>query len=476
MTTGVLDKFLSLFTHTLVKIGKINISIISIVNLVFLIFIVFVFARFIKLIFKHFLLSKLGLDLGNREAISTFMAYLFGSIALIFALQTSGFDLSSLAVILGGLGIGIGFGLQNITRDLISGLIIIFNQRIRLNDFIEFGRRQEFPDLRGTVDEISLLSTIIMTNDGASLILPNSYLIDRPIINWGYKNQKNRIRIPIKVNKDSDLVLVTETVLNTAYRESYILQEPNPQLIFVNLSDDYWEFELQVWIESIKFDEPIRSALNYALEYQLRNQGVKLISPLNDWLLDPEKLTLLIQGKTPVADHLNNQNTSIKDFLKRIKYFKGFNELDILKVIQIGYLKSLQRDEILFNEGDPGDAFYIILSGAVEIFTPKIQKRLTILKAGEFLGELSLILGIPRTASVRAIETSILFAINNQGFKQLLSQKAELSEIIINELAKHQAELTERKRELRAMGLIDDREDDANLVVWLRKRLSRLFG
>ncbi|OZH53901.1 mechanosensitive ion channel protein MscS, partial [Hydrocoleum sp. CS-953] len=140
-----------------------------------------------------------------------------------------------------------------------------------------------------------------------------------------------------------------------------------------------------------------------------------------------------------------------------------------------GYRKRLKPLNFLFHEGDPGDTFYIILSGSVEVFVEKINKHLTTLKAGKFFGELALMLGIPRTASVRAIEDTILFAIHKKGFEKILHENPELAEVIVQELAKHQEELSERQNELRTLGLVDAEEDDKNPVVWVRNRLKNLF-
>jgi CRP-like cAMP-binding protein len=113
----------------------------------------------------------------------------------------------------------------------------------------------------------------------------------------------------------------------------------------------------------------------------------------------------------------------------------------------------------------------MILSGSVEVFVEAIDKHLNNLGSGEFFGELSLMLGIPRTASVRALEETILFAIN----KEILTEQQDLSEQIIQQIVKHKEELSERHQQLREMELLDAAEDDENPVEWVRKRLKNLF-
>ena len=130
---------------------------------------------------------------------------------------------------------------------------------------------------------------------------------------------------------------------------------------------------------------------------------------------------------------------------------------------------------MLFQENDNGDAFYIIISGKIEVFTKSLNKTLAILSTGEFLGELSLMLGTPRTASTRALEDTLLFVINHRNFEHLLQTNLLFRETLMNELARHQEELTQRKQELEARGLVTQEEEDTNVVLWMQKRLKRLF-
>ena len=161
--------------------------------------------------------------------------------------------------------------------------------------------------------------------------------------------------------------------------------------------------------------------------------------------------------------------------MRQVVYFQGFTDLELRDFIEIGYRKRLHTDDVLFEEGDPGDAFYIILSGSVDVYARKINKLLATLEPGKFFGELSLMLGIPRTAAVIAKEETILFAINNRGFKKLLRENAALTDIIVKELSKHQQELSERRKQLQEMGL-DEPDEDKNIVNWVRNRVKKLFG
>lgn len=116
-----------------------------------------------------------------------------------------------------------------------------------------------------------------------------------------------------------------------------------------------------------------------------------------------------------------------------------------------------------------------MLSGAVEVYAQKLDKHLATLVVGKFFGELSLMLGIPRTATVKAEQEATLFAINTQGFRRLLQEHPEFAEAIVQELSKHQQELNDRRRQLQDLGL-DDTGEEKNVVDWLRKRIKKLFA
>lgn len=470
-----------LFTANLFKIGNNSVSIGSLLEFIFSLFVAIFISNFISNLLKKRLLIKLGIDEGNREAIAVIVRYATAALGLIIVLQGIGFDLGSLAVVAGGLGVGIGFGVQDLTTNFVSGLTLLFDRPVKVGDYIEI------ESLSGTVKEISIRSTIIKTFDDSAVIVPNSAMIGNKIINWSYESSSCCLRIPVSVADNSDPLKVTEALLNAARMESAVLYNPNPRVVFVEFGEDCFKFELLVWINQANLRDYIRSSLNYAIEYSLRQNKIEL--PNNDrdlWLRNPEVLMPIFNKESENGQEKKTEETesqeisgsklSISQLLRQVVYFENLNDIEIRQLIEVGYRQRLQQSEILFRENDPGDAFYIVLDGAVEVYVEKINKHLVNLTSGKFFGELALMLGIPRTATVRALEETILFAINKNGFQKLLSDRPELYEQIVQELAKHQEELTARQQQLREMGLVDATEDDQNPVNWVRKRLQNLFS
>ncbi|NEO99338.1 MAG: mechanosensitive ion channel [Symploca sp. SIO2E9] len=484
----VLQKFFmplfDIFT-TKVSIGGNYVSLYDVVKLIFWLLIVVLLSGALRNFLKQRLLVRLRIDQANREVIATIISYSTGTFGFLVVLQGIGIDLASLAVIAGGLGIGIGFGLQDITKNFVSGLTLLFERTIKVGDFVEFD------GLSGYVKAISLRSTVIRTREGGDVFVPNSILSENRILNWSYDSYIARIHLPVGVAYSSDPVLVTETLLKSAYMEPAVLHDPSPLVLFRGFGDSALEFELRVWVNRIDKEPDLRSSLNFIIEYNLRQHGITIPFPQRDlWVKNPEALNLLTRPKKeaqnippsvplPQPPQLPTQSSkplSVRSLLRLVTYFENLSDLEVRQLIEIGYRKRLVPSQVLFHEDEPGDAFYIILSGSVEVFVAKLSKHLTILGAGQFFGELALMLGIPRTATVRAVEETILFVINRKGFEKLLQEHPELSEVIVQELGKHKEELAQRQQQLRDMGLLDATEDDKNPVSWVRKRLKKIFS
>ena len=473
----LLVNLVQMFTTPLLFIGDTYISLSLLFQLGIYLIIVLLLGRLFKNLLKKVLLVKLGIDKANREAISTIFSYGLSTLGVIIILQTQGFNVSSLAVLAGGLGVGIGLGFQNITKNFISGLNVLIERPIKIGDFIKLEN-----DL-GFVEEIGLRSTRIRTLKDSHVIIPNGILIEGKIHNLTYDNFQGRIEVDVFVSDDSDPVLVTEAILMSAYMEPAVLREPPPKVLFLGFQDNAFKFQLWVWVNEI-YNEPIyMSSLRFLIQHNLHQQGILIPwDHFNIYLHHPQDSKNLESPQNTLLHGLKNHRSisdkplSARDLLIQVAYFENFTNVELRKLIEIGYRKRLKPLDFLFHEGDPGDTFYIILSGSVEVFVEKINKHLTTLKAGKFFGELALMLGIPRTASVRAIEDTILFAIHKKGFEKILHENPELAEVIVQELAKHQEELSERQNELRDLGLVDAEEDDKNPVVWVRNRLKNLFN
>jgi potassium-dependent mechanosensitive channel len=462
-----------------IQIGGSSLSIKMLIQSIFLLIVFVYLCRLFKRFLQNYLLKQIGIDANNREAISTLVSYSSGALLLIILGQEAGINLNSLAVIGGALGVGIGFGLQNIAKDLVSGFAVLFERKIKVGDFVEFDGKL------GHVKEIALRSTVIRTRDGGDIVVPNGYLLDRQILNWTSDSLVARIKIPVLLSHGSDILLVTEALLNSAHMEPAIVSDPAPKAMFRGYDSEGMKFELWVWINRIDLDDHIKSSLYFIIEYNLRLLGLEVPRPQRDlWLRNPEALLPLMPSRKAEVFPLSDRDMlvsfppplSLGKLLKQVAYFENFSELQLRQLIEIGYRQRLRESEILFHENEAGDAFYIILSGTIEVRIDRLDKHLANLQAGDFFGELALMLGIPRTATVKATEETMLFAIDRLGFKKLLQENPDITKILTIALEERQAELAKHQAELQRLGLIPSSEDEKNPISWVQNRLKTLFG
>jgi len=169
------------WSSPLFYLGSVSVSIEGISQSLLWLLLIVAGCRLLKRVLSHYLLARLGIDQGNREALSTIISYLVGGLSAITLLQATGFNLASLAVLAGALGVGIGFGLQNFSRDFISGLTLLIERSIKVGDFVELGTEESYFGIKGTVKTIALRSASIQTRDGANLIVPNNRLVESPV-------------------------------------------------------------------------------------------------------------------------------------------------------------------------------------------------------------------------------------------------------------------------------------------------------
>ena len=226
-----------------------------------------------------------------QYAVSKIGGYLFIAIGFYVALKLVGIDLSSLAVIAGAIGVGLGFGLQNVISNFVSGLIILAERPISIGDRVELG------EVAGLVTRINLRSTNIVTNDNITIIVPNSDFITHKVTNWSYGDPKVRIRLPVGVAYGTDPERVKRLLVEVATEHPMVLREPAPELFFNGFGDSSLNFELGVWTaEMTSKPRRFRSELNYAIERKLRENQIEIPFPQRDLHLRSGSFVLQAPG------------------------------------------------------------------------------------------------------------------------------------------------------------------------------------
>lgn len=225
-------------------------------------------------------LAKRGhIDPGLRYTIARLVRYLFVIVGVLIALKQFSIDLTSIAVLFTALSVGIGFGLQYIASDIVSGFILLFERPVRVGDRITIGEDE------GDVQAINLRTTLVMTNDRVAIIVPNSRLVSQRVINWSYGDPRARIPIPISVAVDSDVNLVSETLLLAAKDVDLVLTDPAPKVQFLKFGEYSLDFRLLVWTRHPSRHPQIKSDINYRIEKLFRERRIEIPYPTHEFLL-----------------------------------------------------------------------------------------------------------------------------------------------------------------------------------------------
>lgn len=229
---------------------------------------------------KHLLLyyafPKAGLDAGTSQVLSNVVFVAVIGTGIIAALLLAGVNFMALGVIGGGLAVGIGFGLQNITNNIISGIILFFERPINVGDVIDVGGTP------GTVRQIGIRSTIITTFDNIAIIIPNSEFISGRVINWSWGDITMRIDIPVGVAYGSDIKTVKQSLFDVASRHNLVKNEPAPEVMFTEFADSSLNFSLRIWIKDLRQRKNIISDINYMIDHAFRTAEIEIPFPQSD--------------------------------------------------------------------------------------------------------------------------------------------------------------------------------------------------
>jgi len=229
-----------------------------------------------KQLIRRFL-SRTKFQPSLQFGLSRIIGYTLIAVGFYVAFQLVGVDLSSLAIIAASVGVGVGFGLQNIINNFVSGIIILAERPISIGDRIEVA------GVAGRVTKIQLRSTTVVTNDNITMIVPNADFISNTVTNWSHGDPKVRIRVPVGVAYGSDLKLLQQLLLEAAGEHPKALRDPSPVVLFNEFGDSSLNFELGVWTQEMTA-APIHftSEMNFIIEQKLRENDIEIPFPQRD--------------------------------------------------------------------------------------------------------------------------------------------------------------------------------------------------
>ncbi|HXU08165.1 MAG TPA: mechanosensitive ion channel domain-containing protein [Blastocatellia bacterium] len=274
----LLERVVKYLNYPFVNQKEFRVSILSLLLLILIVLIATLVSRYTRRFLQKRVLPRFHIEIGLQYTLLRLVHYLIIALGVLYAMKI-GFsvDLTSIAVILGFLSVGIGFGLQYVAADIASGFILLFERPIRIGDWVRLS-----DDMEGRVETISLRSTVIITNENLAVIVPNSKLVQNKFVNYSYGKPVVRLNVPIGVAYGSDLEKVSIALLEAARSVERVLNNPEPKVHFSGFGDSSIDLQIRVWIDKPRDHTVITSDVNFAVEAAFRKYNIEIPFPQRD--------------------------------------------------------------------------------------------------------------------------------------------------------------------------------------------------
>lgn len=272
----ILNRIGQTLEDPLVNIPGLSVSPMAIIQAILILLAAILFSKLLRRFLRRNVFSRSRISHGVQESVSRVLHYVVMVLGMSVVLQHLGIDLTAFAALGAVLMVGIGFGLQNITSNFISGLILLFERPIQVGDMVEAG------GVLGLMKAINARSTTVETFDNVSIIVPNSQFISESVTNWSHRDPRTRVHVRVGVAYGSDVDKVRETLLEAGVSHPEVLSDPEPRVVFYEFGDSSLNFDLLVWIKDPTNQLNIRSDLHFAIVRAFRENQIEIPFPQRD--------------------------------------------------------------------------------------------------------------------------------------------------------------------------------------------------
>jgi small-conductance mechanosensitive channel len=280
ITLWLLGTFIDLPTiariQLFVSFNENGVTLGNLVGVAVVLYFLFTFAWVAQEIILHIIEPRTSIDAGTINAALTVGRYVVLALAALFVFWSIGLDPTSLAVIAGGLSVGIGFGLQSIISNFISGIVLLFEQSLRPGDVVEVG------GILGTVEELGIRATTVRTYDNVEMIIPNETFFTSTVTTYTHGSRITRIVLTIGAGYNSDPPQVMEILKEAAQRHGLVLDDPAPDVFFENYGDSSIDFHLAIWVADPTHRKRVPSDLRLMIWKEFQKHGIEIPFPQRD--------------------------------------------------------------------------------------------------------------------------------------------------------------------------------------------------
>lgn len=270
------ESIFTLLNRPIVHIGETPVTFGGIGTAIVVFFVTLIISSIVqKIIFSR--LKKSGkMNLSMIFALNRILHYVILVVGVVLASQCIGLNFGTLAVAFGFLGVGVGLGLQNLTSNFVSGLILLIERPIGIGDWV---------DIDGKIAEvktINMRATVVRTLDNVTVIIPNAKFIENNVINWSVEDPRVRLHCPVGVAYGSDVDKVKKILVGVAHEHGNILKEPAPEVRFLEFGDSSLNFDLLIWTDCPQSQIALRSDVNFMIDRAFRENAVQIPFPQRD--------------------------------------------------------------------------------------------------------------------------------------------------------------------------------------------------
>ncbi|BDS08901.1 mechanosensitive ion channel protein MscS [Oceaniferula spumae] len=324
----------------------------------------------------------------------------------------------------------LGFAMQDLLANVIAGFSIHMTKAYKVGDWLLLDGTGD----RAEVREVNWRATRLINNDGVSIELPNSELVKSRITNLNYPNKEHRVRMQVGIDYDQPPNDVKEALLSAVTGANGVLRAPEPVVFLVEFGDSAVIYEIRFWMRQAKLYNRTCDEIRTKIWYELSRRNIRIPFPIQS-----------LEMRTPNEPlRMSTASASAAEILREATCMSCLSEQQAEMLVKNATKQLFAARECVVREGDHGDSMYVILNGEVEVdlkLSGGSMEKIATLGHGNYFGEMSLMTGEPRSATIRALEDTLVLVISKQCIAPVLQEQPELMESISRQLAKRQTEI-----------------------------------